>query len=307
MMNKPKLPGENELRHIVLRAVAIFNEETGIDLVLKGGSALEMFYDHPRHSKDMDFSLSTSNIDWNKYEKRFIEILEEELSTEEYTIFHRQLKVSDRIPELGKIYRITFKITTIKIFQEYLNKKTRNRSSISDRLGRNTTAYATIHIDISDKEYTAPAVFKEFLPFYKIKVYTPVMIISEKLRAICQNTSWYLQRYKMEPRISRARDFYDIYQIQEKYSPSWKNKMNLEIIRKIFKVKEVDISLLGYIHLTEVYKINYTDRMWSYQGLRNTVEGDLRDFDFYYKYVSTLAQEILDNISSISDQTEDPS
>jgi predicted nucleotidyltransferase component of viral defense system len=52
---------------------------------------------------------------------------------------------------------------------------------------------------------------------YTIYVYTPIAIVYEKLRAICQQMEEYTQIVQTNRR-PRARDFYDIYTILSSYS-----------------------------------------------------------------------------------------
>ncbi len=320
----PQILDIKELQQIVLRSIAIFNERGYWELVLKGGSALEMFYNHPRYSQDMDFSISAaisdSSTDWKQYIEELINIFKDELSAVNHIVVTYNTKPpKDGLPsDFGRTFQMKIKITHHTAYTEARLKclKKANHhpveTCVAERISKNPTTYRTVHIDISDKEYTEPAVIQNLPNGYTIKVYTPVMIICEKLRAICQNTTQYLQRYNLEPRTSRVRDFFDIYHIQEKYSPSWKDKDNLKILQEIFRVKNMPISLLNSISLlnliqsTEVREINYTKRTWQYKKLKDTVKTNLEDFEFYYSYVVKLTQEILDNISSICGQTEDP-
>ena len=299
----PKLPEEDELRQIVLRAIAIFSEGECGELVLKGGSALESFYDHPRHSQDMDFSLSTLIDDkvLEKCKSRFFKILEEEFSSEGYIIFRERW--DPRPPQRDNLeslpfwrgHQIYFDITEYKFYMQHKADK--------DKTLTDPNNYKRVRIDLSEIEYTEPAVFKELPNGYMLKVYTPVMIVCEKLRAICQNTSEYLKRFGKEPNKSRMRDFYDIYIVNEKYKINWHDKDNLTILKEMFKVKDVDLSLLLLIKTNEVKEIH--DLPGEYSKLKDTVRGEVKPFDFYYQYVVNLVQEIWDNISSTFDQTED--
>jgi hypothetical protein len=51
---------------------------------------------------------------------------------------------------------------------------------------------------------------------YTVYVYTPLMVIYEKLRALCQQVEYYSTHIVSTHRRGRARDFFDIYSILEK-------------------------------------------------------------------------------------------
>ena len=69
------------------------------------------------------------------------------------------------------------------------------------------------------------------------------MIICEKLRAICQK----MKEYRNNPDdvdLPRARDFWDIYLIQENLPRvDFKLQENREILKRVFEAKDVDLNL----------------------------------------------------------------
>lgn len=64
-------------------------------------------------------------------------------------------------------------------------------------------------VDFSKHEYVEGCQEREFDEF-SILVYSPEMIVAEKLRAICQQMEAYPHKGR---RNARARDFYDIYKV----------------------------------------------------------------------------------------------
>ena len=295
---------EEDVRKITLRAIAIFNDvgDCG-ELVFKGASALELIYGHPRSSRDLDFSYS-DKIPKKKFEKckrLFFDILQDTFSEFGYIVLRPRWEPR---PPNRKIedfpfwrgHRISFDIMPHDAYEEILARYPSQKER--DKRLSDPSNYQRCRVDISEKEYTDAAQEVNF-EGYNLKVYTSVMIVCEKLRAICQQTPDYLQKFGKIPK-SRLRDFYDIYIVNQRYSIDWANKENLFILKAMFEVKEVDLSLLLKIGSEEVKKIH--DHPGEFKRLEDTVKGELKDFEVYYNYVVKLAQEIWDNISSILDQ-----
>jgi len=303
----------DEVRKIILVGIAYFSDsypECG-ELVFKGGSALEMFYNHPRHSRDMDFSMSNV-ISENKLEecKRWLEqTLEETFSEQNFKITRFRWdeqtphKRHEGIP-FFRGHKIKVDVIDIQKY-EMLKNKYRNKTSSFERALNDPNNIIKCEIQISEMEYTEPSE-NRIVDDIVIKVYSPVMIVSEKLRAIFQHTpSYYLQilgipKVKKENLSPRVRDFYDIYKICERYKIDWKDQINLGILAEIFKVKKVPLDFLKNLDTDEIRKIHANKD--EYQKLKDTVkEREIKEFDFYYNYVVKLAREIWDNIVSILD------
>jgi len=115
---------------------------------------------------------------------------------------------------------------------------------------------------------------------YTIYVYTPIAIVYEKLRAICQQMEEYTQIVQTNRR-PRARDFYDIYTILSNYRPpiDIADKDNLYILERIFAVKKVPLELIGKIEQTREF---HKDDFFS---VKDTIAHDIEDFDYYFDYV----------------------
>src|SRR5699024_613090 len=86
--------------------------------------------------------------------------------------------------------------------------------TLNDKQKNNINAYAEsieygkkkIKIDLSFEEYTEPSIEAQ-LNEYTIYLYSPLMIVYEKIRASCHQ----LPEYKLSSKKTRARDLYDIY------------------------------------------------------------------------------------------------
>ncbi|MCG4734300.1 nucleotidyl transferase AbiEii/AbiGii toxin family protein, partial [Casaltella massiliensis] len=115
-----------------------------------------------------------------------------------------------------------------------------------------------IKIDLSFEEYTEPRIEAQ-LNEYTIYLYSPLMIVYEKIRASCQQ----LPEYKLSSEKTRARDLYDIYtMLTHKKQMDLKeevfNKENFYIIKKMFELKNVDFSLMLKLEtIKEELRIDY--------------------------------------------------
>lgn len=154
----------------------------------------------------------------------------------------------------------------------------------------------TFYIDISKYEYCESKIPKQFEGL-RVYVYSPQMIVIEKLRAICQQMSEYRISIKgNNTGISeRARDFYDIYTIIEKLKIDLLTHENIELLDKIFGVKKVPINFLKKISEYKEFHLR------GYDSLQHTVphRENLNPFDFYFFYVVDLANKIIDHVGNI--------
>lgn len=140
----------------------------------------------------------------------------------------------------------------------------------------------TFKVDFSKFEYTANKAEREFYD-YKICVYTPEMIVAEKLRALCQQLPEYRHRGR---RSARARDFYDIHRVVTVAGIDLLNSENLELVRRIFAVKEVPLEFLGRIQ--EYREFHRPD----WQAVIDSTTGSLEEFNYYFDFVIGQAQRL---------------
>ena len=138
-------------------------------------------------------------------------------------------------------------------------------------------------VDISKHEFCRGKVEKE-LDNYTIYVYTPEMIVIEKLRAICQQ----LPGYPLNPvKRGRARDFYDIHLLVTAKGIDLANNENLALLRDTFHAKDVPLDLLGSIGADhEIHRIDWP-------SVRDSVLPPLGEFDDYLDFVSGEVARIL--------------
>lgn len=177
-------------------------------------------------------------------------------------------------------YCLEFKVIESKIF-DLENLELTRKQAIP--LGKHDSRKFTV--DISRFEYTEP---KEEIEFenMNIFVYSPLMIVNEKLRAICQQMDEYtISKTKKQ----RARDFFDIHLILEtlpKFKEEFYSEKNKVILTEIFNVKEVPLNLLNNIDKT------YNYHEIGYSTLESTVSGNLQPFKFYFDYVINLVKKL---------------
>ncbi|MEC1756019.1 nucleotidyl transferase AbiEii/AbiGii toxin family protein [Bacillus mojavensis] len=277
---------------------SLFSDDELMDiLVLKGGNALELAYKlNSRASMDIDVSMEKDFADFEltvedvlkKLEKR----LEENFKEAGYKVFDVKLleQPKQRKHTVEHLnwggYKAEFKVIPWTDYERI--------GDDIDKLRRESMVVAgnkkVVKIDISKYEFTAPSEETEFKD-YVIKVYSPRMIIFEKLRAICQQMEEYTRIVKSS-QTPRPRDFFDIYVIKEQLEPNLDltSEENLNMIKEFFKVKHVPLHLLNKIKDPEIKDFHGSE----YSSLESTVKetDKLMEFDFYYNYVVELVQKI---------------
>jgi predicted nucleotidyltransferase component of viral defense system len=269
-----------------LAIIAMFSDDYLMDkLVLKGGNALDIIYKIAlRSSRDLDFSIEGEfkQEELKNIESKIQKILKETFNTEGYEVFdikfiERPEKISPELVDFWGGYKIEFKIidkNKIKIIGHKLDSLRRNSIEFDEKHKR------TFEIDISKFEYcTTKRKFE--IEGYTIYVYTPEMIIFEKLRAICQQMPEYAKKIKTITRSARARDFFDIYTIFEKFNIDISAKENVNLLISIFEAKKVPLGLIGEIHkYREYHRLDFT-------SVKDTLKPEIvsKEFDFYFDYV----------------------
>jgi predicted nucleotidyltransferase component of viral defense system len=259
--------------------VALFSDDALSDeLVLKGGNAISLIYGFgSRASLDLDFSIENDFKDVKDTARRIFKALETKFGEVGFTVFdtkfgprpHRAR--ANAAPRWGG-YQFEFKL--IEKSKEAalggnLEVVRRNALVVGPGQLRGFT------VDLSKYEHCGDKVEKE-LDNYTIYVYTPEMIVIEKLRALCQQ----MPAYQPNPnKRARARDFYDIHLLVTAETIDLTADKNLTLIRDVFQAKEVALDLLK--NLQEQYEVNRLD----WPAVKDTVSGPLQEFDFYFEFV----------------------
>lgn len=257
--------------------------------VLKGGSAIDLAYKiDARSSIDIDLSLEEdfSDAEFKEISIRIKRSLDSIFDEAGYIVFDyifsirpRQIK-KDR-PHFWGGYRVEFKIIS-KEREEYL------KTDI-DKARRNAEDVGPGHIkkfeiDISKYEYCKEKTTQD-IDGYTIYVYTPKMLVIEKLRALCQQMSEY--KYNVGTKAPRVRDLYDIFVLVKRLNIIFSTE-DLELLEKVFEIKEVPVDLLKML---PKYKEQYEDM----QSLKDTVpNSNLEPFEVYFNFVLDLINSILE-------------
>jgi len=115
----------------------------------------------------------------------------------------------------------------------------------------------------------------------RIYLYSPEMIVLEKLRAICQQIPEYRKFVKSQTQIARARDFVDIYYLIKKFKIKIDSKENIGLLKSIFRAKKVPLKLIGDI-------VNYSEyHRPDFDAVKGTVKAGvkLKEYDYYFDYI----------------------
>lgn len=172
---------------------AMFSDDELLEiLVLKGGNAMALVHQiSARASVDLDFSLKQDfgdNI--ADIEARICKSLIETFRASDYEVFdflmiEKPRAISEDMRHFWGGYAIEFKLASITVFTKYRdNKESLRRNAVN--LGQGSKFL----IDISRFEYVDDKQQSKF-EGYTIYVYSPMMIVCEKLRAICQQMPEY--------------------------------------------------------------------------------------------------------------------
>jgi hypothetical protein len=265
------------VRRVVITAV--FSDDLlSAHLVLKGGNALNLVYGlSNRTSLDLDFSMDADFPDVADAQARLFHALHERFDAIGIVVFDEKLEAKPRLdgedtkPWWGG-YELRFKLIERQTYETLKGRpdKLRNHAMVTG-----LRQERTFTVDLSKCEYTEGKTAREF-DYYTIYVYTPEMIVIEKLRAICQQMPEY--PHKGRPS-ARARDFYDIHRTITKLGIDLASEANLELLRQIFAVKQVPPGLLPKIG--EQREFHRQD----WPAVRATAGDLVEEFDFYFDFV----------------------
>lgn len=217
-------------------------------LVLKGGNALNIAYDITnRGSIDIDFSIEK---DFNEAERERISkqsknLLNNEFQKEGYTVFdvkfyNKPQKIDEAVKEFWGGYRLDFKIIESLKYRKLKEDRDALRRNAIPITDDNSTIY---YVEISKYEYIAQARKKD-IDGSVVYVYSPEMIAIEKLRALCQQVGEYKEIVKSMTPKSRARDFYDIYNLTDYFGLDYTTNENIELMKNIFNAKRVPLNFI---------------------------------------------------------------
>lgn len=281
----------NRIKKISIIALAS-DDQLVEDLVLKGGNAIDLAFSHElgsvsRTSYDLDYSISGGdfNAEIDSIKKRIFETLNQTFKEHGYVLLDYKFLIKPKQPnesthDFWGGYKVTFKLIEEgkhEILKDDLEKVRRSVISL------NPNHSPKFELEFSKYEYVEGSREYDYDGF-KIRVYTPQMIVFEKLRALCQQLPGYAEIVPgFNPR-ARARDFYDIYLLMDSFNINPKTEENLKLISDIFSAKRVPLEFIAELRNNkEIHAENWTD-------VTDTVScsTDLEDFDYYFEFA--LAQ-----------------
>lgn len=283
---------EEKLRKIKKLAImALFSDPDLMDFfVLKGGNLLDIIYDISlRSSIDLDFSIEGEfkKKDLAKIRRKTKNALINTFYGAGYRVFDINFseipkKISSAIKNFWGGYNIEFKLIEIDKYPKFKNA--------IDALRRNATVVGPnqkrkFRIEISKFEYCAQKEKRE-LEGLTVYIYSPLMIVLEKLRSICQQMPEYKSIVKTHQPTARARDFLDIFVVFENFKINLAD--DIELLMKIFEAKKVPLS---YINNIKKYREFHRQ---DFDAVKATVRADisLQEFDFYFDCVVKKCEEL---------------
>jgi predicted nucleotidyltransferase component of viral defense system len=285
-----ELERREKIKRLVI--IAMFSDDVLMErFVLKGGNALDIIHRiSARASVDIDLSIDGdfTSEERNALDVRIGKALRDTFRPEGYQVF--DVKVEERPPGLTTDledfwggYKIEFKLIELARYEE-LKEDVEALRRNAVQLGQGPKFL----IDISKHEYTAGKAKFE-LDGFVVFVYTPEMIVCEKLRAICQQMPEYGPVVKRSRAGSpRARDFIDIHTLLSARNVDLTLKQNRELLAQVFTSKRVKPSLLRKVgNYREFHRTNYN-------AVAATVKAGvtLKDFDFYVDFVIDLIEQL---------------
>jgi predicted nucleotidyltransferase component of viral defense system len=272
-----------------LTIIALFSDDELMNIfVLKGGNALDIAHNiNSRASTDIDLSMESDftgdelEAVRSKLEKLLVTTFKENgYHAFDITLQPRPFKKYSEKDNFWGGYRLEFKVINndkYNILKGDLQAIRVNSLAVGEGQKRN------FKVDISKYEFCKGKQETE-LDDFTIYVYSPLMVVYEKLRAICQQMEEYQEIIRTN-RKGRAKDFFDIYTIieQRKFPVELDKPENLEMLKEIFLVKKVPLSLIRKMQQQREFHRD------SFAAVKDAVyEGPnykLESYDYYFDYV----------------------
>jgi hypothetical protein len=263
----------------------MFSDDRLMDeLVLKGGTALDIAYQAAsRASLDVDFSMGDEFESFDALRERVTRCIrrtfeEHQLVAFDIHLTERPTGLTDDMRGFWGGYLVEFKISTPDNFLSFgQDIEALRRHALP--VGANSSTKFTI--DISKHEIRRGKREAD-IDGYTVFVYSPEMIVGEKVRAICQQLPQYgIVVKRNRAGAARARDFLDIHTACELLGVDFAAPRFLETVREMFAVKRVPLSLIGEIESQrEFHRPDFV-------SVQATVKPgfELKSFDAYFDYV----------------------
>lgn len=269
--------------------ISLFSDDDLLDLlVLKGGNAMDIVHKvSSRASVDIDLSVN-KNFDYETIWPKVEAAIHNGFAEKGYLAFDIKMtlkpgKMPDELSSFWGGYLVEFKlISLVRAAEAGRHPDTMRREAIQLGEGSRFT------IDISRYEYTEDKQAHE-LEGYTIYVYSPEMIVCEKLRAICQQMETYAAIIKRKGLGNqRARDFIDIEVLVKKFNIDLGSSRARHLVEQMFSIKRVPLTLLGNIAETRnFHSLGYPEvRAAMKPGI------EVHPFDYYFDFVVEHLQKL---------------
>jgi len=276
-----------DIKRLVIIAMASDDELMEI-LVLKGGNAIDLLYQGrkeglSRSSYDLDFSMEGDfDKDIDEISGRIERTLSKTFSEYGVIVFDYKfaLKPSvmrDEFKDFWGGYNVSFKITTPEYVKEAVENMDKLRRAAISIMPNGSPKF---EIEISKYEYVGGKMETK-VDGYQIYIYSPEMIVFEKVRAVCQQLPRYKEVISSHSPRPRARDFYDIYLLMDQYKIDPSAGDNKVLLSNIFSAKKVPVEFIQYIgdHL-DIHRQDW-------QNVLDTLSAkeEVQPFDFYANFL----------------------
>lgn len=271
---------QEEIRRQILKA--LYSDQWLYSrLVLKGGNALSIVYGvGGRSSLDLDFSMRGDFEDIEFVSSKVQIALEQSFRETGILVFDYFLVPKprkSRNPRWGG-YRAEFKLIPVDLVDRLGSSiEAMRRQALAVGPGSDRRKYT---IDISKYEYVDDQVDRT-LDDFVVRVYSPVLLAVEKLRALLQQHPDYREIPQGLKR-SRARDVYDICVLEEHFAI--RLEAHLETVRAVFEAKGVDpILLVKLSELRDLHEATWAD-------VELSVPYEIEEFVVYFARVVEAGQ-----------------
>lgn len=274
-----------DLALIAIGAIAS-DEVLSQSLVLKGGAAIQLIHRvGSRRSQDIDFSVAREHLELEQLleaalTEHFLREGYESLSFE----FCRRGEKKGNGDELG--YLVELRVLRTDSWEKWLQglkpeKKRPLEDPVALRSAKSRLS-SKVKIEISRCEFVDGRIYSELKDGVHVQVYTPGMIVAEKLRALCQQMPCppgHENSWRSHP-TERARDFYDIHSlVMGPTAVDMGSKAVLDWVREMFAAKQVPMSMLGNLGNTRDFHAT------GWQSVTETISVKTPDFDYYFGFV----------------------
>jgi predicted nucleotidyltransferase component of viral defense system len=284
----------DEMRNTILKAI-YSDSDLKETLVLKGGNALKLYNITDRSSQDLDFSIKES-IRYEKENegKKLQDLISDAFQQVGFLVvgfefIEKPKKRNKDLPPFWGGYKISFAIVDTEKYQDKIDLQDPDKMKELSKYGENLENNSKkIEIDLSYDEYVADKKSYD-LEGTTIYLYSPLMLVYEKIRASCQQ----LDDYKLVGNKTRARDLYDIYKIltntrQTNLREAVLDQCNFYILENIFKAKDVPLELMLKLDskksdLAEDYKTKVIPQISA---------DEIEEFDYIFFYNKNLFENL---------------